>query len=202
MRLSASNPTGTGRSHSARHWLYDHADDIRLAALEDSSHEELSAIAAKLRREERYHLLHADSWLQRVSNGPVEGRARLIDSMTEAFTDAMGLFEPIELEETAVKEGWLPVPSAEMKTRFVERATAALDDLGLPTEVRAIDDRAAEFVASSSGDLIENTNGEAPEQSVQPEHGLGGRKGLHSADFEILWTEMTSTYRENPGATW
>lgn len=196
-------PNGNWAFTLARHWLYDHADDIRLAALEGSAHKELSAIAAKLRREERYHLLHADSWLQRVSNGPVEGRARLIDSMTEAFTDAMGLFEPIEQEETAVKEGWLPVPSAEMKTRFIERATAALDDLGLPTEVRAIDDRAAEFVASSSGDLIESASaGDGPTDETPSVHGLGGRKGRHSPDFEILWTEMTSTYRENPGATW
>jgi ring-1,2-phenylacetyl-CoA epoxidase subunit PaaC len=195
-------PNGNWAFTLARHWLYDHADDIRLEGLENSSHEELSAIASKLRREERYHLLHADSWLQRVSSGPVEGRARLIDSMTEAFTDAMGLFEPIELEETAVKEGWLPVPSAEMKTRFVERATAALDDLGLPTEVRAIDDRAAEFVASSSGDLIEGATASSGPEAPPAAHGLGGRKGRHSPDFEILWTEMTSTYRENPGARW
>ncbi|MPZ68865.1 MAG: phenylacetate-CoA oxygenase subunit PaaC [Actinobacteria bacterium] len=195
-------PNGNWAFTLARHWLYDHADDIRLAALESSSHEELSAIATKLRREERYHLLHADSWVQRISSGPVEGRARLIDAMTEAFTDAMGLFEPIELEEAAVKEGWLPVPSAEMKARFVERTTTALDDLGLPTEVRAIDDRAAEFVASSSGDLIENAAaGEGP-SPLPIAHGLGGRKGRHSPDFEILWTEMTSTYQENPGATW
>lgn len=197
-------PNGNWAFTLARHWLYDHADDIRLEALEGSSHEELSAIASKLRREERYHLLHADSWLRRVSSGPVEGRARLIDSMTPAFTDAMGLFEPIEFEETAVKEGWLPVPSAEMKTRFAEQTAAALDDLGLPTEVSAIDDRSAEFVASSSGDLIESAAARdgSNTETAPAASALGGRKGRHSPDFEILWTEMTSTYRENPGATW
>lgn len=197
-------PNGNWAYTLARHWLYDHADDIRLEALESSSHEEMAAIATKLRREERYHLLHANSWLQRVSKGPVEGRAHLIDSMSEAFTDAIGIFEPLELEDAAVEAGWLPVPSEEMRSRFIIRAAEALDEMGLPTQVRAVDDRTAEFVASSSGDLIEGAaqdqNGSAG--TGAPTLGLGGRAGRHSDSFTPLWDEMTSTYRANPGASW
>jgi ring-1,2-phenylacetyl-CoA epoxidase subunit PaaC len=184
----------------ARHWLYDRADDIRLEVLEQSAHEELAALATKLRREERYHLLHADTWVRRVSLGPVEGRARLIEGVTDAFADAAGLFEPIELEEEAVKEGWLPAPSGELKERFFERATKVLDELGLPTAVSPTEDARAEFVASSSGDLIAG-DGDGDEQR-QPQPGLGGRRGRHSKEFQTLWDEMTITYRENPGASW
>lgn len=184
----------------ARHWLYDRADDIRLEVLEQSAHEELAALATKLRREERYHLLHADTWVRRVSLGPVEGRARLIEGVTDAFADAAGLFEPIELEEEAVKEGWLPAPSGELKERFFERATKVLDELGLPTAVSPTEDARAEFVASSSGDLIAG-DGDGDEQQ-QPQPGLGGRRGRHSKEFQTLWHEMTITYRENPGASW
>jgi ring-1,2-phenylacetyl-CoA epoxidase subunit PaaC len=183
----------------ARHWLYDHADAIRLECLEDSAHEGLRAVVTKLRREERYHLLHADTWMKQIARGPLEGRARLIESLPFAFGEARGLFEPIEGEDEAVKEGWLPVPSPELGARFVARAADALDELGLPTELAEQTDERAEFVASSSGDLIASEVGDGTERH---EAGAGGRRGRHSPDFDALWDEMTLTYRENPGASW
>lgn len=185
----------------ARHWLYDHADDVRLEALEDSADEELAALVTKIRREERYHLLHADSWLKRVAHGPVEGRSKLIDALTNTLGEALGLFEPIELEEKAVKEGFLPVPSDELSRRFFAHAARALDEAGLPTEVRAGLDDHAEFIASSSGDLIAEENGGSGEVPDAPS-GLGGRRGRHTDEFGSLWEVMTQTYRANPGATW
>jgi len=184
----------------ARHWLYDTADDIRLAALERSSNTELAQLATKMRREERYHLIHADMWIKRVAHGPVEGRSRLETGLSSAFAEAIGLFEPIELEAEAVDEGWLPTPSSELKATFIERTSDTLDDLGLPTDVRADLDESAEFVASSSGDLIASPDGgdAAPAQPT----GLGGRSGEHTGDFDQLWGEMTKTYRQHPGATW
>ncbi|MDQ3986983.1 MAG: phenylacetate-CoA oxygenase subunit PaaC [Actinomycetota bacterium] len=183
----------------ARHWLYDAADSLRLEALEDSASDELANLARKIRREERYHLLHADTWMKRVADGPVEGRTRLIDALHDAFAEAMGLFEPIEHEEESIKSGWLPVPSGELRERFAARAGRALDDLGLPTEIRARLDESAEFVASSSGDLIaeERESDEAPAPS-----GLGGRRGRHTPDFDQVWDDLTHTYRKHPGARW
>jgi ring-1,2-phenylacetyl-CoA epoxidase subunit PaaC len=184
----------------ARHWLYDRADDIRLEVLEQSADDDLSALATKLRREERYHLLHADTWMRRVSLGPVEGRARLVEGVTDAFADAAGLFEPIELEDEAVKEGWLPAPSDELRDRFLKQASTVLDELGLPTAVSSSSDDHAEFVASSSGDLIAG-NGVGDERHAE-RPGLGGRRGRHSDEWSELWDEMTLTYRNNPGASW
>ena len=146
-------------------------------------------------------MLHAATWMSRIASGPVEGRARLIDSIADAFSEALALFEPVELEEEAVKEGWLPVPSDEMRARFLSQAAAALDDLGLSSEVVPRSDVSAEFVASSSGDLIERNGNGTSGDDVRP-GGLGGRRGVHSPDFDSLWDEMTLTYRENPGATW
>jgi ring-1,2-phenylacetyl-CoA epoxidase subunit PaaC len=199
--ILCERPNGNWAYTLARHWLYDTADSLRLEALEGSSHSDLAALVVKLRREERYHMFHAATWMSRIANGPVEGRARLIDSMAEAFAEALALFEPIELEEEAVKEGWLPVPSDEMRGRFLTQAATGLDDLGLPAEVVPHSDQSAEFVASSSGDLIER-NGNGSRGDDVGSRGLGGRRGVHSPDFDSLWDEMTLTYRENPGATW
>lgn len=184
----------------ARHWLYDTADDVRLQALEDTSNAELRFLVTKLRREERYHLIHADAWMKRIAHGPVEARSRLIDALTEAFSEADGLFEPFEAEEEAVGEGLLPKPSSELHKIWHERAAAYLDDLGLPTEITARRDESAEFVASSSGDLIEKEKS-AGSSTIAPT-GTGGRRGLHSDEFNELWDVMTTTYRHHEGATW
>jgi ring-1,2-phenylacetyl-CoA epoxidase subunit PaaC len=186
----------------ARHWLYDHADAVRLEVLERSTDHELAALATKMRREERYHLLHADSWMRRVAHGPVEGRARVVAALTDAFGEAMSLFEPVEDEARSVTQGVLPETSQQMMGRFIGLAGDALDGFGLPTDIRASLDESAEFVASSSGDLIA-THPPAPgrEDGAHP-RAVGGRRGSHSEVFERLWSEMTETYRLSPGATW
>lgn len=184
----------------ARHWLYDVADDLRLEALQQSAHDELAQLTTKMRREERYHLLHAESWMKRIARGPVEGRTKLEEGLARAFSEAMGLFETFELEDDAVEQGWLPTPSSELQQRFVARASGALDELGMPTEVKASLDESAEFVASSSGDLIERA-GTSTDEPARPS-GLGGRTGHHTRDFEQLWDDMTRTFRGDPDATW
>lgn len=200
--LICERPNGEWAYTLARHWLYDTADDLRLEALQESGSEDLAALATKMRREERYHLLHADLWLKRIARGPIEGRNKLVHALTDAFPDALGLFEPYDREEEAIKQGVLTVPSAELQQRFVSRAGSALDDEGLPSEITSsVPEHDAEFVASSSGDLIESAEEESGPHS-SPREGLGGRRGHHTEDFNELWSIMTKTYREHPGARW
>ncbi len=184
----------------ARHWAYDTADAIRLESLEATAHDELAALVTKIRREERYHLLHADAWMRRISHGPVEGRTKLVEAVSDVLDQAAGLFEPFETEEQALKEGWLAHPSGELLERFMNRATAELEELGLPAHRGPRADESAEFLASSSGDLIAREERSAT--SAARTAGLGGRQGRHSSEFASLWEDMTKTYRANPGARW
>ena len=184
----------------ARHWLYDTADSLRLESFEDTASEELRAVTQKIRREERYHLLHADAWMKRIAEGPMDGRTRLIEALQDAFSEAMGLFEPFEAEDDALKEGWLSVPSEELRSRFARLAESRLDALGLPTDIPAQLVQGAEFVASSSGDLI--ADAPAPAAPPKTSSGLGGRSGRHTEDFAQLWADLTHTHREDPAATW
>jgi ring-1,2-phenylacetyl-CoA epoxidase subunit PaaC len=184
-----------------RHWLYDTADAFRLEALERSADDDLAALATKIRREERYHLIHAESWMKRVAHGPVEGRTKLADATALAFPETLGLFEPFEDEDDAVKQGWVPVPSDELRRRFFDKVQQSLDELGLPTEIHSHTAAKAEFVASSSGDLI--SNDAAPDTAGDDGHdSLGGRRGRHTGDFDSLWADMTTQYRSHPGARW
>ncbi|MEA2460179.1 MAG: ring,2-phenylacetyl-CoA epoxidase subunit PaaC [Actinomycetota bacterium] len=175
----------------ARHWVYDTADEVRLESLESSSNRDLAALATKMRREERYHQIHADMWLKRIAQGPVEGRNKLIHALEEALRDASGLFELLPEEERGIEEGWLPHRSEELAGRFVAKATSWLDGLGIPVGTHSTAGERAEFVASSSGDLIA-TDESAPSDEGATEGG-GGRSGRHSSEFDDLWDVLTKT---------
>ena len=54
---------------------------MRLEALADASYEPLRDLVGKIRREERYHVLHAEAWLERLATGDVESRERLLAAM-------------------------------------------------------------------------------------------------------------------------
>jgi len=54
----------------ARHVLYEQADAARLERLKASGDAEVAGLAAKIDREEVYHRLHAEMWLERLKGEP------------------------------------------------------------------------------------------------------------------------------------
>jgi ring-1,2-phenylacetyl-CoA epoxidase subunit PaaC len=76
----------------ARHWLYETADALRLEALKASGDPELAGLAAKLDREEVYHRLHAEMWVDRLL-GSEEGRPRLDEAIGELWPYALGVLD-------------------------------------------------------------------------------------------------------------
>ncbi len=76
----------------ARHWLYETADAIRLEALRASDDPELAGIAAKIDREEVYHRIHAEMWVDRLLRSD-EGRTRLDEALEELWPYALGVLD-------------------------------------------------------------------------------------------------------------
>jgi len=76
----------------ARHWLYETADEIRLAALKASDDAEIAGLAAKMDREEAYHRIHAGMWVDRLL-ATDEGRARLNEAVDELWPYALGVLD-------------------------------------------------------------------------------------------------------------
>ena len=76
----------------ARHWLYETADEIRLAALQASDDPEIAAIAAKMDREEAYHRMHAEMWIDRLLSTE-DGRSRLNEAVDELWPYALGVLD-------------------------------------------------------------------------------------------------------------
>jgi ring-1,2-phenylacetyl-CoA epoxidase subunit PaaC len=80
----------------ARHWLYETADEIRLAALKESDDEELAGVAAKMDREEAYHRMHAQMWADRLRDEP-----RFREAVKELWPYALGLLDGPQRDELA-----------------------------------------------------------------------------------------------------
>jgi ring-1,2-phenylacetyl-CoA epoxidase subunit PaaC len=121
----------------ARHWLYETADEIRLAALKASDDAEVAGLAGKIDREEAYHRMHAEMWIGRLL-GSEEGRTRLQAAVEELWPYALGVLGD-ELRPQLVERvrARLPfgLPDAEPVTR--EQHTGELRELWEEmTEVR------------------------------------------------------------------
>jgi ring-1,2-phenylacetyl-CoA epoxidase subunit PaaC len=76
----------------ARHWLYETADAIRLEALKESDDSEIAGIAAKIDREEVYHRIHAEMWVDRLLASE-EARPRLDEALEELWPYALGVLD-------------------------------------------------------------------------------------------------------------
>lgn len=84
-----------------RHFCYDLFDQVRLAALAESAYEPLAHAAVKIKREERYHLLHHQTWLRRLAGGTPEARQRLAVAVKQVWADLGGLPDGWESFEAA-----------------------------------------------------------------------------------------------------
>jgi ring-1,2-phenylacetyl-CoA epoxidase subunit PaaC len=110
----------------ARHLLFDLAEDVRLPVLAGSSWRALADATGALRREERYHLLHARAWVRRLAEGPVAAQERLAAGLDAALPEAVGLFEPFPHETELLADGTLPLSSAEQLERWWDAVEAEL----------------------------------------------------------------------------
>lgn len=112
----------------ARRLAYDLYDAVRLDVLTRSSYQPLAQVAAKIKREERYHLLHHTTWFKRLAGGTEESRQRLIAGIEKSWEDVGGLFtlgkiptSPLfPATTTELVDRWM----AELKPLFAEAGVA------------------------------------------------------------------------------
>lgn len=115
---------------TARRYLYETADDVRAESLTSSSFAPLAAVMQKIRREERYHLMHLTTWLQRMTSSG-EARPRFLAAIEQLWPDALGFFEEIQGEEQLLAGGVMTASSSELRARWLERVGAAFTGCGV-----------------------------------------------------------------------
>ena len=117
----------------ARRFLYEQADAIRLEALARSSFAPVAELAAKMRREETYHLMHFDVWLRRLADAGGDPRERLLAALQRLWSDAQAIFAPLGGEAVLLAEAVLPEPLQALRDRWRARVQDGLAAVGLPT---------------------------------------------------------------------
>ncbi len=157
-----------------RHFLYDAAEQVRLEALKNSTYAPLAGLAERLLREEKYHWLHARTWILRLGRSTEEAHLRLKSALSLLWPYAWALFEELPYEAQIVEAGWLP-PSDELRQRWLEKITPFLEETQLllppPTQAEV-----------------------TPYQKA--------RHGLRSPYFADLLAEMTEVVQSDPEAEW
>jgi ring-1,2-phenylacetyl-CoA epoxidase subunit PaaC len=89
----------------ARRWLYETADEIRIAAFMQDDDADVAGLAAKINREEAYHRMHAEMWRERLADAP-----RFRAAVEELWPYAVGLLQPDQREALAARVS-LALPS-------------------------------------------------------------------------------------------
>jgi ring-1,2-phenylacetyl-CoA epoxidase subunit PaaC len=137
------HPRGDWAHTIARRYLYDTADSIRLEALSESTYEPLRDLVAKIRREERYHLMHVEAWLDRLARAEGEPRRRLLDAFERLAPDAATVLAPLPDELSLSMAAIADAPAAELDERWRARIGPAFERLRLPMPPPAADPDAA-----------------------------------------------------------
>jgi ring-1,2-phenylacetyl-CoA epoxidase subunit PaaC len=126
------HPRGDWAQTIARRYLYDTADDVRLAALERSSFAPLAALVGKIRREERYHLMHATAWLERLAEAGGEARDRLVAALERLGPDAGTVLTPLPSETALLMADITAAPMVELEARWRAAIAPTFERLALP----------------------------------------------------------------------
>jgi ring-1,2-phenylacetyl-CoA epoxidase subunit PaaC len=116
----------------ARRYLYDTADAIRLGAVASSSFGPLRELVDKIRREERYHVMHATAWFERLADRDGEPRNRLLAALGALAPDAATVFTPLAGMDRLVEAGAIEAPMAALEARWRAQITPLFVAHGLP----------------------------------------------------------------------
>jgi ring-1,2-phenylacetyl-CoA epoxidase subunit PaaC len=156
-----------------RQFLYDTADQLRIQSLRTSTYVPLAQDIAKIEREEVYHQMHVQVWLERLANRTPEARQRLEQALEQLWPDALGMFEPFSNEKALLSAGILTTSSASLQKEWLATITPIFERLRLSLPGKDVG--------------VPRT---------------GGRLGQHTQDFRDLWEQMTMVYRMEPQGQW
>jgi len=165
-------PNGEYDFSLMRHFLFDHADQLRFELLANSSYEPLAKVARKVKGELKYHVFHANTWVVKLGSANEESHTRMQAALNQAWNYALGIFEPSAYEEDLINTGVFEGEQA-LFDRWLTNITPQLLKAGLSIP---------------------------PQDAWEPVY--GGRVGKHTAHLEPLVEEMSEVFKIDPSAEW
>ncbi len=165
-------PNGEYDFSLVRHFLFDHADQLRFEALANSSYEPLAKVAKKVKGELKYHVFHANTWLVKLGQANENSHNRMQAALNLAWNYALGMFEESAHEDALITEG-------------IFEGELALRDKWLATITPIILKAGLQIPASSEWQPV-----------------YGGRICKHTEHLSPLVEEMSEVFRYDPTAEW
>lgn len=165
-------PNGEYDFSLVRHFLFDHADQLRFEILANSSYEPLAKVARKVKGELKYHVFHANTWMVKLGSANEESHTRMQAALNDAWNYALGIFEEGPFEE-------------ELSTTGVFEGEKALFD---------------KWLANITPQILKAGLILPAQDTWKPV--VGGRTGNHTAHLSPLVEEMSEVFRIDPSAEW
>lgn len=165
-------PIGEYDFSLVRHFLFDKAEAHRYEMLSHSTFAPLANLARKMKGEIKYHVMHAEVWMEQLANGNEESKARIQSALNMCYPVALAIFEEGPYEKELAESGVFAGEKALMEAwkadihKCVERYGMSLN-----------------------------------EKTDRAPH-LGGRKGYHTDHLAPMLSEMTEVYNLDPKAEW
>lgn len=91
-----------------RQFYFDWYENALLEALEGSTNERLAGIAAKSRKEARYHRQYSSDWVIRLGDGTEESRRRIQAALDLIIPYTGELFQNVSLHQALIDDGSIP----------------------------------------------------------------------------------------------
>lgn len=165
-------PNGEYDFSLIRHFLYDHADQLRFEGLAKSTYEPLAKVARKVKGELKYHVFHANTWVVKLGSANEESHAKMQAALNLAWNYALGMFEPSTHEDILIAEGVFEGEKS-LQEKWLANITPLLIKAGLS------------IPESSNWNPV-----------------FGGRLGKHTEHLGPLVEEMSEVFRYDPTAEW
>ena len=131
-------PNGDWAFAVVRAWLYDHADRVRLQTVAASPLGAFASLAKTLLREEKYHVLFSDAWLERLARGGDDASTRVQQAVDALWPDALGLFETTPDTGHLATVGALAASMDAQRSRWEAEVRPRLEALGLTVPAGAV----------------------------------------------------------------
>lgn len=130
-------PIGSYDFSLMRHFLFDHAAQIRFNHWSEAAFEPLAKLARKVKGEIKYHVFHADTWVKQLATaGNDESKARMQAALNEVYPLALGIFEEPKTEKLLVDNRITP-SEAELKAEWHQEIEQRLNAWGLQLPEKA-----------------------------------------------------------------
>jgi len=113
-----------------RQFLFDVFHYLNLTQLQNSTNEQLSAIAKKSIKETRYHVRFSTDWIKRLGDGTEESHQKMQTAVNDLYVYTEELYTP-SATETAAFEAGFGTNIASLKEPFLNKVHQSLQEASL-----------------------------------------------------------------------